>query len=125
MKKFLKKLAAIFILFLISFAAIHADENLKLQNLNDSQKHESSSDDFLAFDSETENFTKDKNGLYNWTGSFVLDTAGLLSKDERITLKKFLRDLNDTTGIQIAVLTVPTTDGENIHDFAVRHFEKW
>ena len=125
MKKFLKKLAAIFVLFLISFASIHADENLKLQNLNDSQKHESSSDDFLAFDSETENFTKDKNGLYNWTGSFVLDTAGLLSKDERITLKKFLRDLNDTTGIQIAVLTVPTTDGENIHDFAVRHFEKW
>lgn len=47
MKKFLKKLVAIFVLFLISFAAIHADENLKLQNLNDSQKHESSSDDFL------------------------------------------------------------------------------
>ena len=75
---------------------------------------------------ETEQtFRQDKDGLYEWTGSFVIDAAGVLSASERATLKDFLLKLNDETTVQIAVLTVPTTDGEPIHDFAVRHFEKW
>ena len=73
---------------------------------------------------ETEQtFRQDKDGLYEWTGSFVIDAAGVLSASERATLKDFLLKLNDETTVQIAVLTVPTTDGEPIHDFAVRHFE--
>ncbi len=110
---------------LISFSAAYADEQQETEAFQDSQSFTSYSDDFLLFDSETENFTKDKDGLYNWTGSFVLDAAKMLSKNERLSLKKFLRDLNDTSGIQIAVLTIPTTDGENIHDLAVRYFDKW
>ncbi|MBO4704639.1 MAG: TPM domain-containing protein [Spirochaetaceae bacterium] len=70
-------------------------------------------------------FSKDKNGLYEWTGSFVVDAAGVLSSNERATLKDYLLKLNDETSVQIAVLTVPSTDGEPIHDFAVRQFEKW
>ena len=83
------------------------------------------SDDFLDFDSQTQSFSKDRDGVYKWTGSFVIDVANLLSKAQRLYLKKFLLDLNDSTTVQIAVLTVPTTDGENIHDFAMRHFDKW
>ena len=112
-KKVFKNLAAIFI-FALSLNTVFAEDT-----------ETSYSDDFLLFDSETENFKKDKDGLYEWTGSFVLDTAEMLSENERLSLKEFLRDLNDTTGVQIAVLTIPTTDGENIHDLAVRYFDKW
>ena len=112
-KKVFKNLAAIFI-FALSLNTVFAEDT-----------ETSYSDDFLLFDSETENFKKDKDGLYEWTGSFVLDTAEMLSENERLSLKEFLRDLNDKTGVQIAVLTIPTTDGENIHDLAVRYFDKW
>ena len=70
-------------------------------------------------------YTKDKSGLYNWPGTFILDSAVVLSTPEFDRLEKFLLNLNDTTGIQIAVLTLRTTNGEPIHDLAVRHFEKW
>ena len=65
---------------LISFSAAYADEQQETEAFQDSQSFTSYSDDFLLFDSETENFTKDKDGLYNWTGSFVLDAAKMLSK---------------------------------------------
>ncbi len=70
-------------------------------------------------------YRKNKEGLYDWTGSFVLDAADILSAAQYGELAGYLLDLNDSTGIQIAVLTVPTTDGEPVHDFAVRHFDKW
>lgn len=70
-------------------------------------------------------YRTDKNGLYEWTGSFVLDAADILSAAQYGELAGYLLDLNDSTGVQIAVLTVPTTDGEPVHDFAVRHFDKW
>ena len=72
-----------------------------------------------------QDFRRDKDGLYDWTGSFVLDAADILSAAQYGELAGYLMDLNDSTGVQIAVLTVPTTDGEPVHDFAVRHFEKW
>ena len=114
MKKVFKNLAAAIFIFALSLNTVFAEDT-----------ETSYSDDFLLFDSETENFKKDKDGLYEWTGSFVLDTAEMLSENERLSLKEFLRDLNDKTGVQIAVLTIPTTDGENIHDLAVRYFDKW
>ena len=70
-------------------------------------------------------YRTDKEGRYEWTGSFVLDAADILSAAQYGELAGYLLDLNDSTGVQIAVLTVPTTDGEPVHDFAVRHFEKW
>ena len=72
-----------------------------------------------------QSFSRDSEGLYKWTGSFVLDVAGMLSAEQNEELSGYLMELNDTKGVQIAVLTVPTTDGEPVHDFAVRHFEKW
>lgn len=70
-------------------------------------------------------YRTDKDGLYEWTGSFVLDAADILSAAQYGELAGYLLDLNDSTSVQIAVLTVPTTDGEPVHDFSVRHFEKW
>ena len=70
-------------------------------------------------------YRRDKKGLYDWTGSFVLDAADILSAAQYGELAGYLLDLNDSTGVQIAVLTVPTADGEPVHDFAVRHFDKW
>lgn len=68
---------------------------------------------------------KDKEGLYEWTGSFVVDAGHILSADQFTSLTTYLTKLNDSTGIQIALLTLPSTNGEAIHDLAVRHFEKW
>lgn len=72
-----------------------------------------------------QDYSKDSEGLYKWTGSFVLDAADILSAAQYGELAGYLMELNDTKGVQIAVLTVQTTDGEPVHDFAVRHFEKW
>ena len=70
-------------------------------------------------------FARDRGGLYEWTGGFVLDAAGMLSTEQNEELSGYLLELNDTTGVQIAVLTLQTTGREPIHDFAVRQFEKW
>ncbi len=70
-------------------------------------------------------FARDGDGLYEWTGSFVLDAAEMLSAGQNEELSGYLLELNDTTGVQIAVLTLQTTGREPIHDFAVRQFEKW
>ena len=58
---------------------------------------------------QTQTFSRDGDGLYEWTGSFVLDAAGMLSAVQNEELAGYLLNLNDTTGVQIAVLTVPTT----------------
>ena len=73
----------------------------------------------------TGGFVRDGNGLYEWTGGFVLDAAGMLSDEQNKELSGYLLKLNDTTSVQIAVLTLQTTGNEPIHDFAVRQFEKW
>lgn len=92
---------------------------------SDSKDKNSPSQAVTEQSGQTQSFTRDSDGLYEWTGSFVLDAAGIMTSAQNKELAGYLLNLNDTTGVQIAVLTVPTTDGEQIHDFAVRHFEKW
>ncbi|NLT23558.1 MAG: YgcG family protein [Syntrophorhabdus sp.] len=55
----------------------------------------------------------------------VTDNAGILSTGALKTLTESLKAHEDMTGNQVAVLTIPTLDGEGIEEYAVRVFEAW
>jgi len=55
----------------------------------------------------------------------VTDLAGLLSPDQTQRLEATLARYESETGHQIAVLTVPTLDGEEIESFSMRVVERW
>ncbi len=56
---------------------------------------------------------------------FVNDYAGVLTSDQKSNLENNLRDYNQKTTNEIAVLFVKSLDGEDINDFAVKVFENW
>lgn len=56
---------------------------------------------------------------------YVNDVAGVLSQSERGTLESFLADVEQKTGSEVAVVTVPSLEGGEIDDFTNRLFEKW
>jgi uncharacterized protein len=55
----------------------------------------------------------------------VVDQTGTLSPGDIASLTQTLKDLETRKGSQIAVLIVPTTDGEAIEPFALRVAEAW
>ena len=55
----------------------------------------------------------------------VVDQTGTLSAGDIASLTQTLKDLETRKGSQIAVLIVPTTDGEAIEPFALRVAEAW
>jgi uncharacterized protein len=55
----------------------------------------------------------------------VTDNAEVLSPAARARLDELLRAHEHATTNQVAVLTVPTLDGESIEDFAIRVFGAW
>jgi uncharacterized protein len=55
----------------------------------------------------------------------VVDQTGTLSSGDIASLTQTLRDLETRKGSQIAILIVPTTDGEAIAPFALRVAEAW
>ena len=55
----------------------------------------------------------------------VTDNAEILSPAMRSSLTAQLKSHEQRTGNQIAVLTVPSLEGDNIEDYAVRIFESW
>lgn len=55
----------------------------------------------------------------------VTDNAQILTADTRRTLTENLKAHEDRTGNQIAVLTVPTLEGESIEEYAVAVFKEW
>src|SRR5215468_7649381 len=55
----------------------------------------------------------------------VVDQTGTLSSGDIAQLTQKLADLQTRKGSQIAVLIVPTTDGEPIEQFALRVAEAW
>lgn len=89
-------------------------------------KAKKSSDSFSQqfLDSTKPYYTKDKNGLYDLVGP-VIDAANLLNTSQYNQLDSFLRNLDETTGVQIAVLTVPSLNGVALEEFSIRHAEKW
>lgn len=56
---------------------------------------------------------------------YVNDLAGVFSPQEAFSLERFLRDYYDSTSTQIAVVTVPTLDGMDVSDYAIKLGEKW
>lgn len=55
----------------------------------------------------------------------VVDKAHLLSQSEFETLDTELRSISDQTGVQIAVLTIPTLEGLDIESYSMSVAEKW
>ncbi len=55
----------------------------------------------------------------------VVDQTGTLTRENRAALERMLEQFEKRKGSQIAVLMVPTTDGEPIEQFSLRAAEKW
>lgn len=55
----------------------------------------------------------------------VNDLAGLLQPQEEAALEQKLVAYNDSTSSQIAVVTVPSLDGNDIADYAQKLYESW
>lgn len=55
----------------------------------------------------------------------VNDYAGLLSPGVRAELERFLADFRRSDGTQIAVLTIPSLDGEDLEGYSVRVASAW
>jgi len=55
----------------------------------------------------------------------VTDNAEILSLDVRQTLTEALKAHEEKTGNQIAVLTIPSLEGESIEEYAVAIFNAW
>ncbi len=58
-------------------------------------------------------------------GTYVVDTAHVLTEDARQSLENLLSELQRATTAQVKVLTVPNLDGEDIFSFAQRQFTLW
>lgn len=56
---------------------------------------------------------------------FVSDFAGMLSQDTKTNLEQQLRVFENQTKHEIAVVTVPSLQGDTIENFAVKLFEDW
>jgi uncharacterized protein len=57
--------------------------------------------------------------------SYVEDRAGIIDAQTKAGLMSRLKALDDKTGIQMVVLTVPTTDGIPIEDYSIERAQKW
>jgi uncharacterized protein len=55
----------------------------------------------------------------------VNDYAGVLSQDQARKLEHELAQFEQETGHQVAVLTIPTLEGEDIEGFSIRVAESW
>jgi len=55
----------------------------------------------------------------------IIDEAGILKAEDKRTLEEYLESLENEAGIQIAVLTVRSLEGDAIEAFAHRTAEMW
>lgn len=55
----------------------------------------------------------------------VVDTAGMLTASEKQELEDYLLALDHQTGVQIAVLTIPSLQGESLEAFSMKTAETW
>jgi uncharacterized protein len=56
---------------------------------------------------------------------FVNDFAGILSPAQRQAMEQSVRDLQQKTGVQVAVVTLQSLEGGQIDDFAAKLFRRW
>ena len=57
-------------------------------------------------------------------GTFVVDQAGIVGS-YRAALENLLRELEQKSGAQVKLLTVPNLQGEDVFTFTQRHAETW
>lgn len=55
----------------------------------------------------------------------VNDLAGIISADEAKKIEEFLFEVEKRSDVQIAVLTIPSLEGENLEDYSMRVAEAW
>ncbi|VDA99242.1 Beta-propeller domains of methanol dehydrogenase type [Olavius algarvensis spirochete endosymbiont] len=55
----------------------------------------------------------------------INDNAGLLSQASKNELEAYLAELERASGIQVALLTIPSLSGENIESYSFRVAEEW
>lgn len=55
----------------------------------------------------------------------VNDNAGIIKQKDEEEISDYLKSLEDTTGIQIAVLTIPSLEGEDISSYSLKVCETW
>lgn len=55
----------------------------------------------------------------------VNDYADIIRRSDENEIEEYLYNLEKSTGIQIAVLTVPSLDGDDIASFGIRVADKW
>jgi uncharacterized protein len=55
----------------------------------------------------------------------VNDYAGVMTQEQRRSLETQLAQFEQETGHQVAVLTIPTLEGEDIEGFSIRVAESW
>ena len=58
-------------------------------------------------------------------GIWVHDDASILSPSTKAELEAVLKHHRDSTSNQIAVLLIPSLDGDDIDDYANRVFQEW
>lgn len=57
--------------------------------------------------------------------SRVTDLAGILTAEQTAELEKKLEDLERTDSTQVAVLIIPSLEGESLEDYSLRVAENW
>jgi uncharacterized protein len=62
---------------------------------------------------------------YPAASGYVVDAAGLLREDTKQRVETICKELDEKTGVQIAVAIVPSIAPLEIEDYATRLFEKW
>jgi uncharacterized protein len=56
---------------------------------------------------------------------YVNDTAGILSPEAKSQIERFLADFQRSDSTQIAVLTIPSLQGEDLEGYSVRVAQSW
>lgn len=56
---------------------------------------------------------------------FINDYAGLLKTSEKDGLEAFLRQINDSSKVQVALLTINNLEGNSMEDYSIRVAEEW
>lgn len=59
------------------------------------------------------------------TGDYVVDQAGVIDPQVKAAIEDWLGELEQKTTAQVKVLTVQSTDGEDIFQFTQRHYDRW
>lgn len=55
----------------------------------------------------------------------IVDNADIISNNDKSIITSYLENLENSTGIQLAVLTIESLNGESIEDFSMKVAEKW